>query len=371
MTAAGKHAQRPEQQSQANCADARWSAVLRRDPGADGEFVYGVKTTGVYCRPSCPSRTARPENVDFFNTAQEAQRAGFRPCKRCRPDQASADAPQRAKIAALCRMIDAAPQPPTLAELAASAGLSRYHLHRVFKQFTGLTPHQYAKARQALRLRDALDQADTITDAFNDAGYGSSGRFYAESTQVLGMTPGTYRAAGANMQIQFAVGDCSLGAVLVAQSELGICAILLGDDPNALLQDLQQRFSRARLVPGDAAYMQRVALVAGFVDNPARGLDLPLDIRGTAFQQRVWLALRDIPPGQTLSYAELAERIGSPKAVRAVAGACAANALAVAIPCHRVVRSDGGLSGYRWGIERKQALLDSEHGSLPEAPAVT
>jgi AraC family transcriptional regulator of adaptative response/methylated-DNA-[protein]-cysteine methyltransferase len=355
--------QQAPQQAQIICADPRWRAVLNRDGSADGRFVYAVVTTGIYCRPSCPSRTALPENVRFHADSSAAERAGFRPCKRCHPDQASVQERQRNTIAALCRMIESAPQLPTLEELAARAGLSGHHLHRLFKQFTGLTPRQYAKAHQARRLRDALDQSETITDAFNAAGYGSSGRFYAESTQVLGMTPGSYRAGGDDARIQFAVGDCSLGAILVAQSDLGICAILLGDDPSALLQDLQRRFARARLVPGDSDYMHLVALVAGFVDNPAVAMDLPLDIRGTVFQQRVWLALRDIPPGETLSYAQLAQRIGSPSAVRAVAGACAANAIAVAIPCHRVVRSDGGLSGYRWGIERKRALLDSERGA--------
>ncbi|UTW14315.1 bifunctional DNA-binding transcriptional regulator/O6-methylguanine-DNA methyltransferase Ada [Marinobacterium rhizophilum] len=352
----------PEQSPQETRADPRWSAVVRRDADADGEFVYGVRTTGVYCRPSCPSRSARPENVSFYAGPAQASQAGFRPCKRCRPDQNSAQDEQRRKIAELCHLIDTASQLPTLAQLATHAGLSPYHLHRLFKQLTGLTPHQYGKARRAQRLREALDQDGSITDAFNDAGYGSSGRFYTESTQVLGMTPGTYRAAGANTDIQFAVGECSLGPVLVAQSNKGICAILLGDDPDALLQDLQRRFDKARLLPGDDAFMQHVALVAGFVDSPTRDLGLPLDIRGTAFQQRVWLALQKVPPGQTLSYAQLAERIGSPSAVRAVAGACAANALAVAIPCHRVVRSDGGLSGYRWGIERKRALLENERG---------
>nr|WP_067295529.1 bifunctional DNA-binding transcriptional regulator/O6-methylguanine-DNA methyltransferase Ada [Marinobacterium profundum] len=350
----------PEQQAKTTCADPRWSAVLNRDISADGRFVYGVITTGIYCRPNCPSCVVRPENARFHADSSAAENADLRPCKRCHPDQASAQGRLRKTIVALCPVIVTAPQVPSQDALAASTGVSSHHLHRQFKEFIGLRPRQYAKARQARRLREALDQSETITAALNTAGYGSSGRFYAESTQVLGMTPSSYRAGGDDTRIQFAVGDCSLGAILVAQSELGICAILLGDDPSSLLQDLQQRFTKAHLVPGDADYMQVVARVAGFVDNPAQGINLPLDIRGTAFQQRVWLALRDIPPGKTLSYAQLAQRIDSPRAVRAVAGACAANAIAVAIPCHRVVRSDGGLSGYRWGIERKRALLNSE-----------
>jgi AraC family transcriptional regulator of adaptative response/methylated-DNA-[protein]-cysteine methyltransferase len=346
----------------ATVSDPRWAAVVARDAKADGKFFYAVKTTGVYCRPSCAARAAKPENVAFFATAAEAQRAGFRPCKRCRPDQPARSERYAAKIAALCRFIETSEQTPALAELARRAGLSAYHLHRVFKQITGVTPKAYAAAHRAARLRRELDRGASVTAAIYDAGYNSPGRFYEESNRLLGMTPSRYRAGGADAQIRFAVGECSLGSILVAQSERGVCAILLGDDPDALVRDLQDRFPRARLTGGDADFEQLVAKVVGFVEAPRLGLDLPLDVRGTAFQQRVWQALRKIPPGRTVSYADIAKRIGAPKSVRAVAQACGANTLAVAIPCHRVVRTDGALSGYRWGIERKRALLEREAG---------
>jgi len=340
--------------------DPRWAAVVARDASADGEFFYAVKTTGVYCRPSCGARTPRPENVTFYRTASAAERAGFRPCKRCKPERGSLAGRHAATVAALCRYIERAEQPPTLGELAGRAGVSAYHLHRLFKKVTGLTPKAYAAAHRARRVRDQLARSGTVTDAIYGAGYGSNGRFYDESDHVLGMTPTRYRAGGAGTQIRFAVGQCSLGHILVARSDRGVCAILMGDDPDLLTRDLQDRFPYAELVGGDAEFERLVSRVVGFVEAPGLGLDLPLDVRGTAFQQRVWRALRKIPPGKTVSYAELAKRIGAPKSVRAVAQACAANALAVAIPCHRVVRSDGGLSGYRWGVERKAALIERE-----------
>jgi AraC family transcriptional regulator of adaptative response/methylated-DNA-[protein]-cysteine methyltransferase len=349
-----------EMRQAAAVSDPRWAAVVARDAKADGAFFYAVRTTGVYCRPSCGARTPRPENVTFYRTASDAERAGFRPCKRCRPDRSSLAEQHAATVAELCRFIERADQAPTLDELALRAGLSAYHLHRIFKKVTGLTPRSYAAAQRAKRVREQLAGGGTVTDAIYGAGYNSNGRFYGESDQVLGMTPTRYRAGGADTRIRFAVGQCSLGAILVAQSERGVCAILIGDDPDALLRDLQDRFPRAELIGGDAAFEQLVARVVGFVEAPALGLDLPLDVRGTAFQQRVWRALRRIPSGRTISYTELARRIGAPKSVRAVAQACAANPLAVAIPCHRVVRSDGGLAGYRWGVERKQALLERE-----------
>jgi AraC family transcriptional regulator of adaptative response/methylated-DNA-[protein]-cysteine methyltransferase len=298
--------------------------------------------------------------VAFHATAADAERAGFRPCKRCRPDQPARNEQQAAKVAEVCRFIQNADETPTLNALAERAGLSSFHLHRLFKEVTGLTPKAYAAAHRDRRVRDALARSETVTDAIYDAGYNSNGRFYERSNEVLGMTPTRFRAGGADTDIRFAIGQCALGAILVAQSALGVCAIALGDDPDALARELQDRFPQARLIGGDPAFEQMVARVVGFVEAPGVGLDLPLDVRGTAFQQRVWQALRDIPPGSTASYAEIAERIGSPKSVRAVAQACGANALAVAIPCHRVVRSDGGLSGYRWGVERKSALLKRE-----------
>ncbi len=265
-----------------------------------------------------------------------------------------------ALVAELCRYIERADQPPTLDVLAERAKLSPYHLHRVFREVTGLTPKAYAAAHRARQVRRRLERAESVTAAIYDAGYGSSSRFYEESDQVLGMTPSDYRRGGANTAIAFAVGECSLGSILVARSQRGVCAILLGDDPDKLARELQDLFPRADLHGGDAEFEELVAKVVGFVEAPRLGLDLPLDMRGTAFQRRVWQALRKIPAGKTVSYAELARRIGSPKSVRAVGRACGANSLAVAIPCHRVVRTDGSLSGYRWGVERKQALLERE-----------
>ncbi len=263
-------------------------------------------------------------------------------------------------IAAICRSIEAAATPPSLDALARRAGLSPHHFHRVFKAITGVTPREYAAAHRMKRVRDGLGRTDTITEAIYDAGYNSGGRFYSESNQVLGMRPADYRAGGRNAEIRFAVGECSLGSILVAQSTRGVCAILLGDDADALVRDLQDRFPQAVLVGGDKAFEALVARVVGFVERPALGLDLPLDVRGTAFQQRVWRALARIPAGRTATYAEIARRVGAPTSARAVAGACGANPLAVAIPCHRVVRNDGSLSGYRWGVERKKMLLGRE-----------
>lgn len=266
-----------------------------------------------------------------------------------------------ARIAAACRRIEGATEPPSLAELATQAGLSTFHFHRLFKAATGLTPKQYADAHRAGRVRDALSRADAkVTDAIFDAGFNATGRFYEQAGAVLGMTPRQYRAGGVDARIAFAIAQTSLGALLVARSARGVCAISLGDDPDALLRELQDRFPRAELVGGDAGFERLLAQVVGLIAQPGIGHDLPLDVRGTAFQQRVWQALRRIPPGQTASYADIAARIGSPKAVRAVAQACASNTLAVAIPCHRVVRSDGALSGYRWGVARKRALLERE-----------
>jgi len=351
---------RSEQSARTTESDARWAAVRARDENADGQFFYSVRTTGVYCRPSCAARAPRPENVAFHATAEAAERAGFRPCRRCRPDQASRAAQHAALVVELTRFIGSADHVPTLGELAARAGMSGYHLHRVFQRVTGLTPRAYAAAHRADSVRKALAQTATVTDAIYGAGYNSNGRFYDEAPHVLGMTPTRFRSGGAGASIVFAIGECSLGAILVACSEVGVCAIFIGDDPDRLARDLQDRFPKARLIGGDARFEQLVATVIGFVEAPRIGLDLPLDVRGTAFQQRVWQAMREIPPGSTVSYSELAQRIGSPRAVRAVAGACAANVLAVAIPCHRVVRNDGALSGYRWGVQRKQALIASE-----------
>ena len=339
---------------------ARWAAVTRRDAAADDHFYYAVSTTGVYCRPSCAARLPRREHVQFYATRAEAEQAGFRPCKRCRPDEAPRAERQAAAIAKACRLIEQSADLPGLDALAEAAGMSRFYFHRVFKEVTGLTPKAYAAAHRASRVRDELTRSSTVTEAIYEAGFQSSGRFYAASSQMLGMKPSDFRKGGAGASIRFAVGECSLGSILVAASEKGICAILLGDDAEALTRDLQDRFPKADLIGGDAEFERWVARVVGFVEAPRVGLELPLDIRGTTFQRRVWRALSEVPAGSTASYADIAKRLGVPKSVRAVAQACAANTLAVAIPCHRVVRTDGGLSGYRWGVERKRALLDRE-----------
>ena len=343
-------------------ADPRWAKVVARDATSDGHFVYSVKTTGVYCRPSCAARLANPANVNFHDTPASARAAGFRACKRCKPDL-GAVAPHASKVAEAARRIAASEETPSLASLAAKAGLSPHHFHRVFKAVTGLTPKEYAAAHRGKKLREHLGQSASVTQAIYDAGYNSGSRFYEKSKALLGMTPTRYRAGGTDEEIRFAIARTSLGALLVAASEKGVCAILLGDDPEKLLRDLQDRFARARLVGADAKFEKLVARVVGLVEHPGNGLDLPLDIRGTAFQQRVWKALTAIPAGKTASYAQIAKKIGKPSAVRAVAQACAANNLAIAIPCHRVVKTDGGLSGYRWGVARKQELLAREEAA--------
>lgn len=343
-----------------NAPDPRWVAIVNRDKTADGQFVYAVKTTGVYCRPSCSSRQAKVENIEFYTDNGAAELAGYRPCKRCRPTQLSQAQQHAEKISHACRLIEQAETPFTLDALAAELNLSIFHFHRLFKSITGLTPKAYATATRSARIRQQLVEQGSVTDAIFEAGYNSNGRFYEQSNQLLGMTPTRYRQGGRDTTLHFAVGESSLGAILMAKSELGICAILLGDDPALLVQQLQDKFPLAELIGKDAEFEQWFALVVGLVEAPQLGLDLPLDIRGTAFQQRVWQALREIPAGDIASYADIAAKIGAPKAVRAVAGACAANMLAIAIPCHRVIRQDGALSGYRWGIDRKKRLLEKE-----------
>ncbi len=341
----------------------RWAAVIRRDANADGHFFYSVKTTGVYCRPSCAARRAHRENVLFHPSCEAAEQAGFRPCKRCQPNKAALCEEYATAIATACRSIKAADGTPSLETLARSAGMSRFHFHRVFKKLMGITPKAYAAAHRAERLRTALGRRSTVTTAIYEAGYNSNSRFYEESLATLGMRPSTFRNGGRGATIRFAVGECFLGPILVASSDKGVCAILLGNDPAQLVRDLQDRFPRASLVGGDSDYERLISRVVRFVEQPGTALSLPLDIQGTAFQQKVWQALRKIPAGKTATYSEIAANIGMPKAVRAVAGACAANPMAVAIPCHRVVRTDGNLSGYRWGVERKRALLKNESKS--------
>ena len=337
-----------------------WDAVRARDGRFDGAFYYSVSTTGVYCRPSCAARLARREHVAFHASCADAEAAGFRPCKRCKPNEPALRAQHAATIARACRMIEEAEELLPLDALAAAAGLSPHHFHRVFKSIVGVTPKAFAVALRQKRLHKNLASARSVTEAVHASGFNSAGRLYAKSKDYLGMTPTEFRSGGSGATLRFAVGQCSLGSVLVAASEKGVVAIFLGDDPELLIADLQRRFPRATLASGDKPFEDIVAKVVGLVDAPRRDVELPLDIRGTAFQHQVWQALRDIPAGTTATYSEIAERIGSPRAVRAVAAACAANKIAVAIPCHRVVRSDGSLSGYRWGVERKRRLIASE-----------
>jgi AraC family transcriptional regulator, regulatory protein of adaptative response / methylated-DNA-[protein]-cysteine methyltransferase len=340
--------------------DARWAAVVARDAAFDGHFYTAVETTGIYCRPSCPARRPNREHVRFYDTAADAEAAGFRACKRCKPDQPSLTQQHAEKVREACRLIETAEDEPSLDALARAAGVSPYHFHRIFKSVLGVTPKAYARAHRNKRMRRELSQSATVTEAIYGAGFGSNGRFYATSSEVLGMTPSQFRAGGPNAEIKFAIGESSLGLVLIAVSDKGVCAIFFGDDPDGLARDLKKQFPLARLIGGDPAFEELAAKVVDFVEDPRIGLDLPLDIRGTAFQHRVWEALRRIPVGTTASYAEIAKAIGAPKSVRAVARACGSNRIAVAIPCHRVIGSDGSLTGYRGGIERKRALLAKE-----------
>ena len=341
-------------------ADARWRAVSARSRDSDGSFVYAVRTTGVYCRPSCPSRTARRENVEFFDDPAGARAAGYRACRRCHPDDASADAPRRAAVLRACAALEASEAGIPLARLAEAAGMSPHHFHRVFKDVTGVTPKAYFDALRTRRVQDALHAGTSVTQALHDAGFNSASRFYDGAGACLGMSPRRYREGGRGEQIRYTVEPCVLGHLLVAATPRGVCAIEFGDSAQALVEGLKARFPKAVLEADDPAFRGWVGEMLRFIEHP-RGLPaLPLDVRGTAFQRRVWEALRTIPSGRTLTYTEVAESIGAPGSVRAVARAIATNEVAVAIPCHRAIRRDGGLAGYRWGLERKAALLRRE-----------
>jgi AraC family transcriptional regulator of adaptative response/methylated-DNA-[protein]-cysteine methyltransferase len=350
----------PTEGSRFNTDDARWQALVQRNKNADGGFWYSVKTTGVYCRPSCHSRLPVRKNVAFHDSPEMAERAGFRACKRCEPNGRGLAAQHAEVVATACRIIEEAEEFPDLKQLADSVKMSPGYFHRLFKTVTGLTPKDYANAHRADRVKKALPKRETVTEAIYEAGFNSNGRFYADSSKMLGMKPKEFRSGGAGNAIRFAIGECSLGSILVASSEKGVCAILMGDDPDILARDLQDQFPKANLIGGDSEYEKLVAKVVAFIETPEIGLDLPLDIRGTAFQRRVWKELQRIPSGKTISYSEVANRIGLPRSARAVAQACGANTLAVVIPCHRVLRNDGDISGYRWGVDRKQALLTRE-----------
>jgi AraC family transcriptional regulator of adaptative response/methylated-DNA-[protein]-cysteine methyltransferase len=342
----------------------RWQAVVNRTAAP---FLYAVRSTRIFCRPGCASRLPARQNVVFFDTPVEAQSAGFRACKRCAPVGESLPELHAAAVAKACRMIDAATEPPAVDELARAAGMSRFHFQRVFKAITGMTPSRYAAAKRGQRVREALPVSGSVTAASYDAGFNSSGRFYEHAARELGMAPAAFRKGGAGLVIRFAVAQSSLGATLVAATEKGVCAILLGDEPEPLVRDLERRFPRAELQPGGRAFERTVALVIGFIEAPKLGLELPLDLRGTLFQQRVWEALRQVPPGSTTTYSEIANRIGAPQAVRAVGQAVGANPVAVAVPCHRVIRVGGAICGYHWGVERKRQLLAREGGATPSA----
>ncbi len=338
----------------------RWDALIGRERPAGEKFVYAVTTTGVYCLPGCHSRLPNPGNVRFFDTSEQAEMAGFRPCKRCKPASPDKRDTRIDLIIEACKTIDEAGCPPSLKELADGVGLSPSHFHRLFKMTVGITPRQYAREKLMERMRDQLSGGAAVTEALYNAGFSSSSRFYEKATEALGMRASRYRKGGESMPIHFATAMSYLGWVLVAATSMGVCAIDIGDDPVALRNRLLARFPKAELQENDPDFVKLVTRVITLLESPRNGPDLPLDIQGTAFQRRVWTALRDIPAGSTATYTEIAARIGNPKAVRAVANACASNTIAVAVPCHRVLRNDGKLAGYRWGIERKRKLLERE-----------
>ncbi len=343
-----------------NDDESRWQAVQARTPEADGAFVFAVKTTGIYCRPTCRSRRALRLNVAFYPSPTAAEAAGFRPCKRCQPQLDDPLARQKKQVEQACRILDSSESALSLQELAQQVAISPWYFHRLFKQTTGLTPKAWHQARRAEKMRQALQQGESVTGALYQAGYASASSFYHQADNTLGMTARQYRHQGEQAAIEFVVGRCSLGEFLVAGSERGICAIAFGDSPQDLIASLEQQFPRAAIAPGSAAFADNVAGVVSYLDHQQGRFPLPLDLQGTAFQIQVWRALQTIPAGETASYQHIATAIGKPDAVRAVAGACAANKLAVVIPCHRVIRRDGALSGYRWGVERKRALLQRE-----------
>ncbi|MEH1932782.1 MAG: bifunctional DNA-binding transcriptional regulator/O6-methylguanine-DNA methyltransferase Ada [Nostoc sp.] len=338
-----------------------WQAVLNRDPTFEGKFFYGVRSTSVYCRPICPSRRPNRNQVCFFQSAQEAEIAGFRPCKRCQPQSEKVPNPAKAKVLAACRYIEAqVDHIPTLAELCSEVGMSSSYLQRIFKQIIGVSPFQYADALRSQRLKQRLQSGEEIAHAVYDTGYGSSSRVYEKAPKQLGMTPKTYQQAGKTINIVYAIAPCPLGYLLVATTEKGICAVKLGDEADKLEHILNQEFHQAQIMRDDQTHKEWIQAILDFIAGDETHLDLPLDVRGTAFQKQVWQTLEKIPYGETRTYADIARNLAKPQAVRAVGNACGANPTALIVPCHRVLRSDGSLGGYRWGIERKQKLLVQE-----------
>jgi len=338
-------------------SETQWQQVMARDARQDGQFVFAVRTTGIYCRPSCPSRRPRRDSVEFFANPQQAERAGYRACLRCKPTEISAQA--RAVIGAR-QLLDEAEGVMTLAELSKRVGVSPFHLQRLFKRATGLSPREYQSARRMQQVKHGLRKGDDVTTALYDAGYGSPSRLYEKSSQQLGMTPGTYRRRGAGMTIRYAIVPSPLGHMMVAATSRGLCAVRFGESAMELEGDLHEEFEAAEISRDDAALRPYVQPLLANLRGENPTIDLPLDVRATAFQKKVWDELRRIPRGETRSYSEVAHAIGDDKAVRAVARACASNPVAIAVPCHRVVRSDGDISGYRWGVERKKKLLEQE-----------
>lgn len=337
--------------------EMRWQAVVGRDPAADGRFYYAVRTTGIYCRPTCPSRRPKRANVAFFETATAAEQAGYRPCQRCRPAQLTTE--QRV-VAQVEQILQRAEEAPSLAELGQAVGLSPFHLQRLFKRATGLSPRAYASLARAERLKTELKRGAKVTDALYQAGYGSSRALYDQAKQRLGMTPGAYQKGGAGEQIHYACAETFVGSMLLAATARGVCALRFGE-ASELVAELHREFPRATIREDVARLKPYIQMVQAHLTGAA--LDLPLDLKGTAFQERVWAALRSIPRGEVRSYKQVAELIGEPKSTRAVARACATNPVALAVPCHRVVRANGDLSGYRWGLRRKEALLRAEQRS--------
>jgi AraC family transcriptional regulator, regulatory protein of adaptative response / methylated-DNA-[protein]-cysteine methyltransferase len=336
-----------------------WEQVTARQ---SGEFLYAVVTMGIYCRPGCPSPLPLRKNVRFFRNLGQAEAAGFRACKRCDPKGDRARIAQ-AVVSAACAQIEASEAIPSLEALAARSGYSRFHFLRMFRDHTGVTPRSYAEGIRARRLSAALAVGARVVDAVADAGFGSESRVYEKTSTLLGMTPGAARRGGAGETIRTALANCPFGRLLVGATGKGVCFIGFAEPDDALMGDLRQRFPRAHIVSDDAALAETVHAVVAFLDEPKQALDLPLDLRGTAFQQRVWQTLCKIPPGETRTYSELAGMIGNPAAVRAVARSCATNPVSLAVPCHRIIGSDGGLTGYRWGVPRKQALLERERAA--------